>query len=296
MKKTITIGSRGSDLALKQVDLTKAALLGVNPALDIAVRVIKTEGDINSSPIPLDVVGKGWFTKEIERELQQGTIDIAVHSLKDVSEVMPEGLVIAAYLKREDPRDVLVSKNNIPFLSLPKGAIIGTDSSRRRVQLLALRDDVVVQSVRGNVLTRLKKLETEPYDALVLAAAGLKRLGLEERITEYFHTCDMLPAPGQGVLAIQIRASDTELAALVAATADRDTTTLVEAERSFSRHVGGGCKQPTAAYATLQNDVLFLEGVIARANGAGLVRDTVHGPRAEAATLGEALAKRMLRA
>lgn len=296
MKKTITIGSRGSDLALKQVDVTKAALLGVEPTLDIVVKVIKTEGDINSSPIPLDVVGKGWFTKEIERELQQGTIDIAVHSLKDVSEVMPEGLAIAAYLTREDPRDVLVSKKNVSFASLPKGAIIGTDSSRRRVQLLALRDDIVVTSIRGNVLTRLKKLETESYDALVLAAAGLKRLGLEERVTEYFHTCDMLPAPGQGVLAIQIRANDNELAMLVSRIADEDTTTVVHAERSFSRRVGGGCKQPTAAYATLKNDILFLEGVIARRDGKGLVRDELHGPRAEAIMLGELLAERMLNA
>ena len=207
----IIIGTRGSDLALAQTDIVKKLVTSLDPSITVEIKVIKTEGDKNMAPIPTDVVGKGWFTKEIEKALLTREIDLAEHSLKDLGEVLPEGLIISAIPARGDVRDVLVSKNNIQVKDLPEGAIIGTDSARRKVLLLQMRSDLQVESVRGNVNTRLRKLQEEDYDALVLAAAGLQRLGMEDIITEYFDPFEFIPAPGQGAIAIQTRSSDTEL-------------------------------------------------------------------------------------
>ncbi len=263
----IKIGSRGSELALKQTDIVFAALKAADPSVSVEVHVVQTRGDVDQQPIPLDTIGKGWFTREIEDELLRGEIDIAVHSLKDMAEGMPPGLMIGAYLPREDARDVLITKNGVSYQELKRGAIIGTDSSRRQVQMLALRPDARMKSIRGNVPTRLQKLQSEEYDAIILAAAGLKRLGMEKKITHYFALTDIIPAPGQGILAVQTRRDDTELEQILARINDLEAAQAATLERLFSRTVGGGCKAPTGAYAVKGPEGWTLTAMIAAANG-----------------------------
>jgi len=292
--RKIIIGSRGSALAWKQSEVVSDRLQNLDPTLRIEIKAITTQGDKNNSPIPLDVVGKGWFTKEIENELLASSIDLAVHSLKDLPEELPNGLCIGAIPEREDPRDVLVSKDGKALEQLKQGAIIGTDSLRRKVQILALRSDLVVESIRGNVPTRLKKLQTEHYDAVVLAAAGLVRLGLENEITQYFEPGQMVPAPGQGALAVELRTQDTELQNLLQQINDPVTEITTSAERAFSRAVGGGCKQPVGAYATCVGDIFTLVAIIAPLDCSTLIRDSITGTCADSIMLSQQLAKRML--
>lgn len=294
MTEEIIIGTRGSDLALKQTDIAKQSLLSIKPTLQIQIKIIKTEGDINNAPISSSVVGKEWFTKEIENELLSGSVDIAVHSLKDMPEVLPEGLYIGAYLEREDARDVLIGKDNSTLETLPKSAVIGTDSVRRRMQILALRNDLVVKSIRGNVLTRLQKLDTDLYDALILAAAGLNRLGMTDRITRYFDIKEMMPAPGQGIIAVEARESDNELARLLVSINHPISRVQAQAERTFAKNVGGGCKHPTGAYSTLQNGKLLLHGMIISKDGRYLIRDSMSDLPEKATELGRKLAMIML--
>jgi hydroxymethylbilane synthase len=293
LPQKLVIGSRGSALALKQVDITTAALHAVNPDLEIEVRVIQTHGDVNQGPIPLDTVGKGWFTKEIEETLLAGEIHLAVHSLKDMADEMPEGLCIGAYLAREDARDALVTKNGESLEELASGAVVGTDSARRQAQMLALRPDAVMQSLRGNVITRLQKLADEPYDAIILAAAGLKRLGLEDRITHYFEPNEMTPAPGQGILAIQMKDGNKELQELLDSVHDEDATHAARIERAFSKALGGGCKSPTGAYAYRDGADWVLVGM--KENAAGIVeRKEMRVPSGESTELGSTLAQKFL--
>jgi hydroxymethylbilane synthase len=289
----IVIGTRGSELALVQAELTKKALLAAEPTLSIETKIITTEGDVNQKPIPLDVNGKGWFTKEIEEELLKGTIDIAVHSLKDVGDEMPPGLVLAAYLPREDARDVLLTKNGETLETLPLGAVVGTDSARRKVQLLAIRSDLKVESVRGNVPTRITKMETGTYDALILAAAGLKRLSIEDRIVRYFEQSEMTSAPGQGIMAIQTRENEIELLSLLARVNDEEAARAARTERAFSHAVGGGCKSPTAAYASQNGDTMHLVGMTLDSKEK-IVRGEMNASVSESETLGELLAKKLL--
>lgn len=293
MKSPLIIGTRGSDLALKQADITKRALRATEPTLEIEIQIIKTEGDLNDNPVPLDAVGKGWFTKEIEQALLNGSIDIAVHSLKDMPELLPHGLHIGAYLEREDARDVLVNKNNLVLDALPHGAVVGTDSLRRKVQILALRGDLTVTSIRGNVPTRLQKLATKHYDALVLAAAGLKRLGMEDTITQYFEVNEMTPAPGQGTLALEVREGDAELKKLLAAIQDPSAAEASTIERSYSRTMGGGCKSPTGAYAFREGDQWVIIGMRADSS-MHIVREEMRAPLRESEWLGERLAQKLL--
>ena len=249
MQQKIVVGTRGSVLALKQADIASDALKKICPDALIEIRIIKTEGDTNLDPIPLDTIGKGWFTREIEDALIQGEIDCAVHSLKDMAEDMPGSLEISAYLEREDARDVLITKNGEPLEKLRRGAVIGTDSTRRHVQMLALRDDLHMKSLRGNVPTRIEKLFSgSDYDAIVLAAAGLKRLGLGDKATQYFEQHEMTSAPGQGILALQSN-KDSPHRKLFAKCNDIRTSHAAHLERTFSRAMGGGCKSPTGAYA-----------------------------------------------
>lgn len=294
VSQTITIGTRGSALALVQVELTKRALLAVDPTLTIEVRIITTEGDINNAPIPLDVVGKGWFTKEIESALSKGDIDLAVHSLKDVSDTIPDGLVLDAFLLREDPRDVLLTKHSESLEGLKQGAVIGTDSARRQVQMLALRPDAEMESLRGNVPTRIEKLSSQDYDAIILASAGLKRLGLEHKITRYFSPEEMTPAPGQGTLALQVREDHTELRNLLTQVNDPIIAHVTHIERSFSRTVGGGCKAPVGAYAHQDGDRCTLIGMLLDHDGI-LLRKTLSLPWNESRNMGEMLAHTLLR-
>ncbi len=289
----LIIGSRGSALALKQVDITVAALRAVNPALEIEVRVIQTHGDLNQGPIPLDTVGKGWFTKEIETALLAGEIHLAVHSLKDMADDMPEGLHIGAYLARDDARDALITKNGESLADIVHGAVIGTDSARRQIQMRALRPNVHMQSLRGNVITRLQKLDEGLYDAIILAAAGLKRLGLEDRIIHYFEPHDMTPAPGQGILAVQVKEGNEELQTLLEAIHDKDATRIARIERSFSKTLGGGCKSPTGAYAYRDGDDYVLIGMREDSRGK-VVREYMRLPADESDDLGNLLGQRLL--
>lgn len=295
MNRKIVIGTRGSKLALKQSDIVKEKLLAKHPDLQIEIKIIKTEGDTNASPIPLDTIGKGWFTKEIENELLGGQIDIAVHSLKDLPEELPPGLCIAAYPEREDPRDVLVSKSGADFAALPQGAVIGTDSTRRDAQARALRPDIKVKSVRGNVPTRLQKLAEQDYDAIIIAAAGLKRLGLEAKITQYFEPDQLTPAPGQGILAVEARQNDPEVQALMREINDADAELVAKIERNFSKVVGGGCKEPVGAYALCDAESVTLLGMAAKPDGTLVVRQKISGSKNQAEELSAKLAAEILK-
>lgn len=295
VQKKIIIGTRGSALALIQTDIVGKTLVAADPSLTIEVRVITTHGDINQKPIPLDTVGKGWFTKEIESALLEGTIDLAVHSLKDMAEDMPDGLMIGAYLPREDARDALITKRGESLEKLKRGAVVGTDSARRQIQMRALRPDVQMKSLRGNVQKRLEKLSSEPYDAIILAAAGLKRLGSADRITRYFDFNEMTPSPGQGILAVQVRKNDSTLRKFLKTASDSDAALAARTERSFSRMMGGGCKSPTGAYASPDGKGWRLIGMTEDADGK-ILRDEMRASKKEAAKLGEKLAKKMLRA
>lgn len=293
--RKIVLGTRGSKLALIQTKLVEAALKEKFPELETETKIITTKGDVNTAPIPLDTIGKSWFTGEIEQELSAGGIDIAVHSLKDVSSDVREDSVILPVLKREDPRDVLVSKAGLTFEGLPSGAILGTDSSRRKAQILAKRPDLRVESIRGNIDTRLRKLREENYDAIVIAAAGLIRLSLSDVITQYLEIESFVPAPGQGVLAAQARASDTEIISFLSALQDPVTVAQVKAERAFVETVGGGCKSPAGACARIEGDSLELFGMFADEDGSDVRFESETGAVADAESLGERLAKKLLR-
>ena len=290
--KAIRIGTRGSELALKQVSIFTDLLALALPSLTYDVRVIKTEGDTNQNPIPLEAIGKGWFTKEIEEQLLNNTIDCAVHSLKDMTDDMPSDLTIGAYLPREDARDALITKHGESLEELPQGATIGTDSTRRQKQMLELRGDLVMKSIRGNVPTRIDKLTSESYEGIVLAVAGLKRLNRQDEIVRIFSVDEMTPAPGQGTLAIECNANNSALLEMLARIDDADARRASKIERGFSKTVGGGCKSATGAYARLEDKLWTLTGMIDTEEG--VLRDTMSVRLEDASSLGTKLAKKML--
>lgn len=302
MKDTIIIGSRGSKLALTQAAIVKAQLQVVNPSLRVSVEIVKTSGDVNTEPLSV-IGGKGVFTKELEEALQDRRIDLAVHSLKDLPTVIPEQLVIAAICKREDPRDALVlgrarhpnaGRENIGIATLPKAAIVGTSSPRRVAQLKHLRRDLVFKDLRGNVDTRLRKLDEGQYDALVLACAGLRRLGLESRISAAISADQMLPAVGQGALAVQAREDDEKTIAIAGALDHKFTRLACLAERAFLRQLGGGCLLPIAAHAVVRDKRIRLSGLVTDTQGRQVLRDRVTGSLDEAEQLGSRLAELLL--
>jgi hydroxymethylbilane synthase len=293
-EKKFVAGTRGSKLALKQVDIVVQALKAVDPNIEVEVRVIQTTGDTNQNPIPLDTIGKGLFTLEIESQLLDGSIDFAVHSLKDLAGEMPENLVIGAYPAREDARDVLITKDGRPFEKLQEGSIVGTDSTRRQIQMLALRPDVQMKSLRGNVPKRVEKLQTEDYDAIILAAAGLKRLDMLDQATKIFDPREMTPSPGQGTLAVQMRKTDFELSALLAHINDADAARAAMLERAFSQRAGGGCKSPSGAYAWRVGDVWYMIGMLAHQDGKSVERMELSAPHRDSLGLGTVLAERLL--
>ena len=301
MKDSLVIGSRGSKLALVQAQMVKTQLALLYPALEVRIEIIKTSGDVKTDPLSV-IGGKGVFTKELEDALLDRRIDIAVHSLKDLPTVIPETLVIAAMCKREDPRDALVLSRLNPksgaakpsVAALPKGSTIGTSSPRRLAQLKHLRSDLVFKDLRGNVDTRLRKLDEGQYDALVLACAGLRRLGREERISAPLLTTEMLPAVGQGAIAIEARAGDEETIALVGGLDHKFTRLACTAERSFLLSLGGGCLLPIAAYAIVRDKRIRLQGLIADTLGKRIVRDHLSGALDEAEQMGSRLAERLL--
>jgi hydroxymethylbilane synthase len=298
MKDTLVIGSRGSKLALTQAQMIRTELERLDASLAVRVEIIKTSGDVNTAPLSL-IGGKGVFTKELEEALLDGRIDVAVHSLKDLPTVIPEGLVIAAICKREDPRDALVLNRKLEGLdgsvrALPKGAIVGTSSPRRLAQLKHLRGDLVVNDLRGNVDTRLRKLDEGQYDALLLACAGLRRLGLENRISAPIPAGEMLPAVGQGALGIETRAGDEGTIGAVSKLDHKFTRLACIAERAFLRSLGGGCQLPIAAYAVVREKRIRLDGLVADPQGKRIVRDRITGGLEEAEQLGSRLGEKLL--
>ncbi|HEY2004612.1 MAG TPA: hydroxymethylbilane synthase [Candidatus Saccharimonadia bacterium] len=291
---TLKVGTRGSKLALIQTQLVTEALQQLEPGLEIKVVIIKTEGDKNFAPIPLDTIGKAWFTAEIDRALTERDIDLAVHSLKDLPLTLDAGLTMITVLERADPRDVLVSRSGQTLDQLPPGAIIGTDSTRRRALLLHHRPDLQVTSLRGNVQTRLRKLQDREYDGIILAAAGLDRLGELSRVSEFLDPTRFPPSSGQGALAVEIRRDDTLLLNLLQRLEHSGTLATTAAERAFSATIGGGCKLPVACYAQAGHRQLHLYGMIAELGGDGILFDQISGPINQATGLGESLARRLL--
>lgn len=292
----LRIGSRGSRLALWQAEQIRDGLIRVNPGFEIQIDVIKTTGDVK--PDPLSVIGgKGVFTKELEDALLDRRIDIAVHSLKDLPTIIPDRLAISAICEREDPRDALVLRAGSSFNSLrelPVGSVVGTSSQRRLAQLKALRPDVVVKDLRGNVDTRVRKLDEGQYDALILASAGLIRLGLKNRISAALEPVEMLPAVGQGAIAIETRADDEIAVGATAKLNHRETEIACRAERAFLRGLGGGCQFPIAAHAVVEGRVLKLEGLVATPNGSKILRNNSSGSTDQAETIGSELARRLI--
>lgn len=289
----IIIGSRGSQLALWQANWVKEQLTAAGH--EIEIRVIKTTGD-KMQNLPLTGSGtKGLFIKEIEEALLDGSVDIAVHSLKDLPTDQPVGLVVAAVPAREDARDVLVSSSGKLFRDLPAGTRLGTSSLRRQSQLRRLRADLELVPLRGNLDTRLKKLDRGDCGAIVLAAAGVHRLGWRERITQYFEAHDICPAVGQGALAIEARAGDERVAPAVRPLDHPPTHSAVRAERAMLRHLGGGCQVPIAAYAIAENGKLRLMGVVADLEGKNVIRAQASESTENPEALGGRVAEDLLR-
>ena len=294
MRIVIKIGSRGSKLALWQANWVKSALQSINPSQAIDISIIKTKGDkILDAPLA-KVGGKGLFVKEIEEALLDGKIDLAVHSMKDMPADIPEGLCIGSIPKREDPADVLISKTGESFAQLKTGARIGTSSLRRASQLLHARPDIEIIPLRGNLDTRIDKLKTENLDAVVLAAAGVKRLGLEEKITEVLHNRIMLPAVGQGALCIEIRQDDPEIGSKVSALDHRETRVAVTGERAFLNRLGGSCQVPIAGYGVVEGESLFMRGLVSDLSGNRVIEDNHQGDLSIPEEIGIALADRLL--
>jgi hydroxymethylbilane synthase len=288
----IVIGSRGSALALWQANWVRDCLAG--DGHDPEIRVIRTSGD-RMVQAPLQSSGvKGLFVKEIEEALLDGSVDVAVHSLKDLPADQPAGLAISAVPAREDARDALVTRNGEGFGDLPSGARLGTSSVRRQSQLSHLRPELAIVPMRGNVDTRLRKLEEGQCDALVLAAAGLIRLGLQHRIVEHFSADRLCPAVGQGALAIETRAGESPMLQAVAKLDDPATHQAVRAERTLLRRLGGGCSVPIAAHAIPEGDALAMAAVVASPDGKRLIRASNSGRIADPETLGAALAEQLL--
>jgi hydroxymethylbilane synthase len=300
MKERLIIGSRGSKLALWQAEWVRARLEAAGRGVEVRVEIFKTSGDVMRD-VPLSVIGgKGVFTKELEQALLERRIDIAVHSLKDLPTLVPEGLLITAITEREDARDALIlpegaSGGGVSSLrELPRGARVGTSSPRRTAQLKHLRPDVLVRELRGNVDTRLRKLDAGEYDAIILASAGLRRLGFAARISAAVPVGEMLPAVGQGALGVETRDDDEQTRQLVAALDHAPTRAACTAERSLLRALGGGCQFPIAAHAVADDGQgLRLEALVAAVSGERVLRDWVEGEASEAEQLGAALASKL---
>ena len=296
MDRSLVIGSRGSKLALWQAEQARERLLLLDTQLDVRVEIIKTTGDVKSDPLSV-IGGKGVFTKELEDALLDGRIDLAVHSLKDLPTILPEGLSISAICEREDPRDALIVRSDLKassLLELHEGAVVGTSSPRRLAQLRALRRDVVVKDLRGNVDTRIRKLDEGQYDAVILASAGLVRLGLQDRISARIAVTEMLPAVGQGAIAIEIR-NDNAFAVEITTRLDHRATRLAcLAERAFLRGLGGGCQFPIAGHATIEDNLMTLDGLVANPDGSQILRDSLTEAPENAEDLGATLATRLI--
>jgi len=294
MINPIKIGTRGSKLARWQANWVKSALEKKFPEIPVELIVIKTQGD-KILDVPLAKVGgKGLFVKEIEAALLGGGIDMAVHSMKDMPADIPRGLCIGAIPERENPVDVFISRNGAGFRELAAGSVIGTSSLRRGAQLRHARPDIVIRSIRGNLDTRIKKLESEDFDALVLAAAGVKRLNLEHKISEYLDPAIMLPAIGQGALCIETRKNDPTIGPLVASLDHASTRAVVAAERAFLNRLEGGCQVPIAGHGQISGNQLVLTGLVAELDGSRVIKGEKRGRLNSPETIGIHLAEELL--
>lgn len=296
MAKDIRVGTRGSPLALRQTDDVLARLRAAHPGLRFHRREITTRGDVVLSKTFSEFGERGVFVKELEVALLDGSIDVAVHSLKDMPTEQPEGLIVAAVVGRADPRDALVlaarhRERGLTLATLPEGARIGTGSTRRVAQLRAMRADLRVEPVRGNLQTRLRKLEEEGFDALILAAAGLDRLDMGHLIAERIPLDVCLPAPGQGALGLETRADDDDTVELVRRVEDAPVRAATDAERTVLAALGGGCHVPVGAYGRVEGGRLELEGCVLAPDGSASLRARVEGPAADAVALGQELAR-----
>jgi hydroxymethylbilane synthase len=289
-RAAVVVGTRGSALALAQTERICVLLEAARPGLSTEVRPIVTHGDrtqASGEPLPA-IGGKGLFTAELEQALRDGSVDLAVHSLKDLPTEGVDEIALGAVCLREDVRDCLVSRGGAALHELAEGAVVGTSSLRRAAQLRALRPDLEVRSIRGNVETRVRKVREGEYDAALLAAAGIARLGLEHEVAEWLDADVLLPAPGQGALAVQCRADDTGTLELLAAVDDPAARAATTAERAFLRALGAGCAAPVAAYGTTSDDAVHLEGLVASPDGREVVRVSGAGAPEE---VGERLAR-----
>ncbi|MBD0316040.1 MAG: hydroxymethylbilane synthase [Nitrospiraceae bacterium] len=293
-RPVLVLGTRGSKLALQQSEWFSSRIEAVAPEVRVRMQKIQTSGD-KIVDVPLAKIGgKGLFVKEIEEALMAGDIDLAVHSMKDVPAQLPKGLEILCVPPREDPRDALISRNGVRFADLHRGACIGTSSLRRQSQLLHARPDLRIEMLRGNLDTRLKKLRDGQFDAIVLAAAGLRRLAWAHEITEYLDPSVCLPAIGQGALGIEGRSGDQFVRSVLNRLNDVATATTVTAERALLHRLEGGCQVPIGAHGILLDGGLRLEGLVASVDGKTVIRDQVHGSGRDAYSLGVELAERLL--
>ena len=292
--QSVKIATRQSPLALWQAEHIKAQLQRLHPGLDVELVTFVTQGDkILDTPLA-KIGGKGLFVKELENALLDGRADLAVHSMKDVPMELPEGLTLAVICEREDPADAFVSNTYAQLDDLPQGATLGTSSLRRKCQIQAYRPDLNIIDLRGNVGTRLSKLDAGQYDAIILAAAGLKRLGLQARIRETLLTSLSLPAVGQGALGLECRQGDQRILDLIQPLSDGATEICVRAERAFNQRLQGGCQVPIAGFATLTQHTLYMQGRVGSVDGHELLKAEIHGDAAEAEALGSQLADELL--
>jgi len=291
--RALIVGTRGSRLALRQTESALAALHMAVPDASFEVQTIRTAGDRSAASLS-EIGGRGVFVIELERALLEREIDIAVHSLKDLPVDETSGLAIAAVLAREDPRDALVSRRGALLADLPAGAVVGTGSPRRAAQLAALRGDLRISDIRGNVDTRIRKVESGEYDAVVLAAAGLARLGWTKRAAQLFDFEQMLPAPGQGALAVQVRIDDADTSATVVTVDHAETRAAVTAERACERRLGGGCHAAIAALATVSGERLRLIGLVGDPAGGRVFRGELDGTSDDPASAGLLLAEQLI--
>ena len=294
LEKTLKIATRQSPLALWQANYVKDRLQQLYPDLTIELVPMVTKGDVILDSPLAKIGGKGLFVKELENALLNKEADIAVHSMKDVPMQFPEGLGLAVICQREDPRDAFVSNSYRTFAELPQGAVVGTSSLRRQCQLKALRPDLDIRSLRGNVGTRLSKLDNGDYDAIILASAGLIRLGLADRIASFIDVEQSLPAAGQGAVGIECRTDDVQVHALLAPLADAETTYCVRAERAMNNHLQGGCQVPIGGYAVLQQGQLYLRALVGDIDGSRIIRTEGKSAVENAEVLGVQIAEQLL--
>ncbi len=294
LEKTLKIATRQSPLALWQANYVKDRLQQLYPDLTIELVPMVTKGDVILDSPLAKIGGKGLFVKELENALLTKEADIAVHSMKDVPMQFPEGLGLAVICQREDPRDAFVSHSYRTFAELPQGAVVGTSSLRRQCQLKALRPDLDIRSLRGNVGTRLSKLDNGDYDAIILASAGLIRLGLADRIASFIDVEQSLPAAGQGAVGIECRTDDAQVQALLAPLADAETTYCVRAERAMNNHLQGGCQVPIGGYAVLQQGQLYLRALVGDIDGSRIIRAEGKSAVENAEVLGVKIAEQLL--